>query len=131
MSSDPTSARQGTGLTKEDAFRSNPEVSTFRSDLQETAGLLVGSDHNMEVDNSAASSSSFGNLSHSIRHSNLVPVGPRERMSSTTGSWRAMKTELMSEPNLGVIMLQGRTLSIILHSTILTKPYFKLLVILI
>ena len=78
MSSDP-SARLGTGLTKEDAFRSNPEVSTFRSDLQETAGLLVGSDHNMEVDNSAASSSSFGNLSHSIRHSNLVPVGPQRK----------------------------------------------------
>ena len=78
MSSDP-SARLRTGLTKEDAFRSNPELSTFRSDLQETAGLLVGSDHNMEVDNSAASSSSFGNLSHSIRPSNLVPVGPQRK----------------------------------------------------
>ena len=78
MSSDP-SARLGTGHTKEDAFRSNPEVSTFRSDLQETAGLLVGLDHNMEVDNSAASTSSFGNLSHPIRHSNLVPVGPQRK----------------------------------------------------
>ena len=78
MSSDP-SARIGTGLTKEDGFRSNPEVSTSRSNHQETAGLLVGSDHNMEVDNSAASSSSFGNLSHSIHPSNLVPVGPQRK----------------------------------------------------
>jgi len=78
MSSDP-SARPGTGSPQEDEFRSKTDVSTFRSDPQETAGLLVGLDHYMEVDNSAASSSSFGKLSHPIRPSNLVPVGPQRK----------------------------------------------------